>query len=118
MIKEERERIDARLKEKGFFHFNSDYIKVQVDSTVADHKVDLIVQRTKHLPLQQYKINKVKPVSNYAINLIRSQLQRQCRAAKDFTIIDPENLFKPRVFDRTLYFKKGICTIAFDHNLS
>jgi hypothetical protein len=31
MIKEERERsIDARLKEKGFFHFNSDYT-VQVD---------------------------------------------------------------------------------------
>jgi hypothetical protein len=43
MIKEERERIDARLKRKVFY-FNSDYIKVQVDSTVADHKVDLIVQ--------------------------------------------------------------------------
>ena len=43
-IKEERIRIDARLKEKGFFYFNPDYLKVQVDSTVADHQVDLIVK--------------------------------------------------------------------------
>jgi hypothetical protein len=38
-----RNRIDARLK-RNFYYFNADYIKVQVDSTVADHKVDLIVR--------------------------------------------------------------------------
>jgi hypothetical protein len=37
-------RIDARLKEKGFYYFAPDYLKVQVDSTVADHQVDLIVK--------------------------------------------------------------------------
>jgi hypothetical protein len=29
-IKEERLRIDARLKEKGFYYFAPDYLKVQV----------------------------------------------------------------------------------------
>jgi hypothetical protein len=36
---------------------------------------------------------------------------------KDFTIIDPDNLFKPR-FDRTLYFAKGDLYNRTDHNLS
>jgi hypothetical protein len=41
-------RIDARLKEKGFYYL-PDYLKVQVDSTVADHQVDLIVKVKKKL---------------------------------------------------------------------
>ena len=36
----------------------------------------------------------------------------------DFTIIDPENLFKPRIFDRALYFKKEDLYNRADHNLS
>jgi hypothetical protein len=66
--------------------FQSRSIKVQVDSTVADHKVDLIVQiKDETSPVkQQYKINKVVCFTNYAINLIRSQSKRQCRAVQRF----------------------------------
>ena len=49
-IKLERGRIDTRLKEKGFYYFNEDYLLVQVDSTVADHKVDLIVKIKNETP--------------------------------------------------------------------
>ncbi|MDG2432506.1 BamA/TamA family outer membrane protein, partial [Flavobacterium sp.] len=121
-IKAERERIDARLKEKGFYYFNADYIKVQVDSTVADHKVDLIVKikdETPKLAEEQYKINKVIVYPNYAIN--SDQLTTTSDSIvqyKDFTIIDPDNLFKPRIFDRTLYFTKGDLYNRTDHNLS
>jgi outer membrane protein assembly factor BamA len=121
-IKAERERIEARLKEKGFYYFNADYIKVQVDSTVADHKVDLIVKikdETPKLAEEQYKINKVIVYPNYAIN--SDQLTTTSDSIvqyKDFTIIDPDNLFKPRIFDRTLYFKKGDLYNRTDHNLS
>ncbi|MDQ3017251.1 MAG: hypothetical protein M3R25_11110, partial [Bacteroidota bacterium] len=44
VIKAERERIDLRLKENGFYYFSSDDILVMIDSTVGDHKVDLIVR--------------------------------------------------------------------------
>jgi outer membrane protein insertion porin family len=121
-IKEERNRIDARLKEKGFYYFNADYIKVQVDSTVADHKVDLIVkikEETPALASQQYKINKVIVYPNYAINSDKlTTTSDSIVQYKDFTIIDPDNLFKPRVFDRTLYFAKGDLYNRTDHNLS
>jgi hypothetical protein len=50
-------RIDARLKEKGFYYFAPDYLKVQVDSTVADHQVDLIGK--PKLAQTQYRINDI-----------------------------------------------------------
>lgn len=121
-IKEERDRIDTRLKENGFYYFNADYIKVQVDSTVADHQVDLIVKIKDKMPAlasQQYYINKVIVYPNYAINSDKLSTKSDSIVQyNDFTIIDPDNLFKPRVFDRTLYFAKGDLYNRTDHNLS
>lgn len=122
VIKEERVRIDARLKEKGFFYFNPDYLKVQIDSTVADHQVDLIVKvkrETPNLSQTQFKINKIIVYPNYSIgsDSIKSGSDA-IEKYNDFTIIDPEKLFRPRIFDRTLYFKKEDLYNRTDHNLS
>ncbi|RBN50722.1 translocation and assembly module lipoprotein TamL [Flavobacterium psychrolimnae] len=121
-IKEERVRIDARLKEKGFFYFNPDYLKVQVDSTVADHQVDLIVkvkEETPSLAETPYKINKIIVYPNYSIGIdsVKNNMD-SIQKYNDLTIIDPENLFKPRIFDRALYFKKEDLYNRTDHNLS
>lgn len=121
-IKLERERIDARLKEKGFYYFNEDYLKVQVDSTVADHKVDMIVKikdETPDLAKNKYKINKIVVYPNFKLSKDSSATVDSSKLEyHDFTIIDKENLFKPRIFDRTLYFKKGDLYNRTDHNLS
>ncbi|MFV8339183.1 BamA/TamA family outer membrane protein [Flavobacterium sp. LB3P21] len=122
VIKEERIRIDARLKEKGFFYFNPDYLKVQVDTTVADHKVDLIVKVKDEAPKlaeTPYKINKIIVYPNYSIgsDSVKTNVD-SIKKYNDLTIIDPENLFKPRIFDRALYFKKNDLYNRNDHNLS
>ncbi|TDE28502.1 hypothetical protein E0I61_11480 [Flavobacterium ranwuense] len=121
-IKEERVRIDARLKEKGFFYFNPDYLKVQVDTTVADHQVDLIVKVKDEAPKlaeTPYKINKIIVYPNYSIgsDSVKTNMD-SIKKYNDLTIIDPENLFKPRIFDRALYFKKNDLYNRTDHNLS
>jgi outer membrane protein insertion porin family len=121
-IKEERMRIDSRLKEKGFFYFNPDYLKVQVDTTVADHQVDLIVKIKEEAPKlaeTPYKINKIIVYPNYSISSDSSKISMDTITKyNDLTIIDPENLFKPRIFDRALYFKKEDLYNRTDHNLS
>jgi outer membrane protein assembly factor BamA len=121
-IKEERLRIDARLKEKGFYYFNPDFLIIQVDSTVADHQVDLIVrvkQETPELSQTQYRINDIIVYPNYSINA-DSVVTNSPAILKhnDMQIIDRENLFKPRIFDRTLYFKKDDLYNRTNHNLS
>ncbi len=118
VIKEERNRIDTRLKEKGFFYFNADYIKVQVDSTVAKHEVDLIVKvknETPQLAKKAFRINKIIIYPNYSINVDTLTTSEKY---KDFTIIGNEKLFKPKVFDRTLLFAKGDLYNRTSHSLS
>ena len=121
-IKEERIRIDSRLKEKGFFYFNPDYLKVQADTTVADHQVDLIVKIKEEAPKlaeAQYKINKIIVYPNYSISSDSVKVSIDTiKKYNDLTIIDSENLFKPRIFDRALYFKKLDLYNRTDHNLS
>jgi hypothetical protein len=43
-LKQERERIDAALKEKGYFYFSPDFIVFQADSTAGNRTVDLSLQ--------------------------------------------------------------------------
>ena len=122
VIKAERERIDARLKEKGYYYFNPDYILAQVDSTKGDYEVNIklkIKDETPDKATIAYKINKIVVYPNFSIskdNVIHKK--EDVVQYKDFTIIDSANTFKPRVFDRALYFKKGDLYNRKNHNLS
>ena len=117
-IKAERIRIDTRLKENGFYHFNPDYLKVQVDSTVGNHEVDLIIKVKDEAPKMAktpFKINKIIVYPNFALN--QDSLSK-IEMYKGFTIIGNNGLFKPRIYDHTLYFKKDDLYNRTNHNLS
>lgn len=124
VILTERERIDGRLKQKGYFYFNPDYILVQVDSTVGDHEVDLIVKvkdETPEVAKKVYKINDIVILPNY--NLTNAQDTTKYNLAegekyKDFTIIDQDHTFRPIIYDRTMFFHRGDIYNRRDHNLS
>ena len=122
IIKAERERIDARLKERGYFYFNPDYILAQVDSSKGDHEVKIKLVIKADAPpkaLTAYKINKIIVYPNFAISKDSLKYKPEDIVQyKDFTIIDTANTFNPRVFDRTIYFKKGDLYNRKDHNLT
>lgn len=124
VIKEERERIDQRLKNKGYFYFNPDFILVQVDSTIGNHQVDLIVKVKDETPekvKRVYKINDIYVYPNYSLVNTKDTLRYKTDSIqkyKDFIITDPEHTFKPKIFDRTLFFHKGDLYSRKDHNLS
>ncbi|WP_166920058.1 translocation and assembly module lipoprotein TamL [Flavobacterium poyangense] len=122
VIKAERERIDARLKEKGYYYFNPDYILAQVDSSKGDHEVKIRLKIKEETPAKAtvaYKIDKILVYPNYSLSndsvVYRAKDRKQYN---DFTIIDTADTFKPRVFDRTIYFKKGDLYNRKDHNLT
>ncbi|WP_312824980.1 BamA/TamA family outer membrane protein [Epilithonimonas sp.] len=130
VIKAERERIDNGLKEKGFYYFHQDNIIVQADSTVSkNHKVELNVKlkdETPDLATQQFSIDKVVVFPNYNIRDVKqgkySVPMNADSLAKyahdDIYVIDPDHKFKPKIFDRALYFKKGDLYNRADHNLT
>ncbi len=122
IIKAERERIDVHLKEKGYFYFSPEYLKVQVDSTVGKHQVDLIVKVKSETPEQAinvYRINKIFVFPNYFVNKKKAyNTPDTIQKYHDLTIIDPKHTFNPRIFDRTLYFDKNDLYNRTNHNLS
>ncbi|WP_276875373.1 BamA/TamA family outer membrane protein [Chryseobacterium joostei] len=130
VIKAERERIDNSLKERGFYYFHPDNIIVQADSTVnKNHKVELNVklkENTPNLATQQFSIDKVVVFPNYniqdvkdgkySIPMDKDSLGKY--AFDDIYVIDPQHKFKPKIFDRALYFKKGDLYNRSNHNLT
>lgn len=121
-IKNERSRIDASLKERGFYYFNENYLLIQVDSTVANHEVDLILKIKSDIPEKaknQYKINDiiVYPSFNLKRDTISSKKTDTIKY-QDLTIIDNKTVFKPLIFEKTLLFKKGDLYNRTTHNLS
>lgn len=130
VIKAERQRIDDGLKDKGFYYFNPDNIIVQADSTVSkNHKVEMIVKlkdNTPKLATEQFTIDKVVVFPNYNLrdaknglyNIPMSEDSLKGYEYNDIYVVDPKKKFKPRMFDRALYFDKGDVYNRKDHNLS
>lgn len=130
IIKNERQRIDNELKDKGFYYFSPDNIIVQADSTVTkDPKVELIVKlkdNTPKLATEQFTIDKVVVFPNYNLrdakkgkyNIPMNPDSLKGYEYNDIYVVDSDKKFKPRIFDRALYFNKGDIYNRKDHNLS
>jgi outer membrane protein insertion porin family len=124
VIKQERERIDNRLKNRGFYYFSPDNLLVRVDSTVGTNQVDLKVivkNETTERSKKVYKVDDIIIYPNYSLNAKEKNEQYPADSIqkyKDFKIIDPKNTFRPIIYDRTLFFHKGDTYSRRDHNLS
>ncbi len=119
--KNERIRIDNDLKENGYFYFNPDYLIMQVDSTIGKSLVDVRVNLKNSAPdagIKPYSIRNINIYPTYSLR--RDSILRRLEPVKynDFNIYDNRNTFKPRVFDRLVFFKKGERYNRTDHNRS
>lgn len=119
--KNERIRIDNDLKENGYFYFSPDYLILQVDSTIGKNLVDVAVNLKRSAPdagIKPYNINEINIYPSY--NLRRDSMLRTLKPLQynDFSIYDNKNTFKPKLFDRLVFFKKGENYNRKDHNQS
>lgn len=124
VIKEERDRIDQRLKNKGYYYFSADDLLIKVDSTVGNYQVDLkmvVKESTPEQAKQIYTIDKIIVYPNYSLTNNQDSIKASANGVekyKDFTIIDSAHTFRPIIYDRTLFFHKGDIYSRRDHNLS
>jgi len=120
VIRSERNRIDTRLKEQGFYYFSPDHILIQVDSTNHQQKVDLVVNVKESMPYkarQIYTVDNIFIYPNYKLSNDSLSVQYG-EQHKDFIVIDTAHTFKPQVFERTMFFHKGDIYNRTDHNMS
>jgi len=121
VIKAERTRIDARLKQSGYFFFNENYLLVTVDSTVGSNKVNMYMELKKKIPQQSrlpYRINDVVIFADYSIASDTSFSKAKATFYDSFYVVDPYKKFNPRMFKRNLRFHPGDLYNRNDHNLT
>ena len=120
VIKAERQRIDAMLKEKGFYFFNDDNLLVRTDSTIGNQLVNLYVVVKRETPDAAraiYRINKVYIYTGYRLDADQQDtLKSQSTFHKGYNIVDRRKKYKPFLFEETMQFQPGEIYNRTDHN--
>ena len=119
LVKNERERINTRLKQNGFYYFKPEDLIVDVDSSLGNYQVDMYIrfkQQTPFRDLVNYRINDVVVYADYDINSDTNINLNKVRKFQRYKIIDPEEKFNPKLFPRTLVFKPGSPYRSADHS--
>ncbi|MBD0366248.1 MAG: BamA/TamA family outer membrane protein, partial [Flavisolibacter sp.] len=123
LIKGERNRIDAFLKERGFYYFIPDHLIAKVDSTVGNdssHTVDMLIAVKPEVPAMSrevYRINNVYIYGGYNLNTANLDTNKaHAKFYKGYYVIDRRNRFKPKLFEQIMQFKPGEVYNRTDHN--
>jgi len=109
IIKNERIRIDARLKEEGFFYFAPEDLIMRYDSTVAGHQVDLFVKVKDATPDEARWIYSVRNIYVYPDYSIKDTSLKLDSAVKYrwYNVIEPKNDFRPFTFKNSVLLHPG-----------
>ncbi|MEO8582864.1 MAG: BamA/TamA family outer membrane protein [Flavitalea sp.] len=120
VVKAERERIDARLKQRGFYFFDPSNIIVDVDSTTGNHLIDIYVNTKSQTPQQArriYRINDIVIYSRFNVNgPARDTSRRYGVMYDDYYVIDSSKFYKPKLFRQAMQFSKNDIYNRGEHN--
>ena len=113
LIKGERERIDRELKEIGYYYFKADYLIIEADTTIGEHKVNLYVKikPDEEAAPEMYNIYNIRNVyvyPNFRLRGNREDTSKQNAVEYEgYKVVDPRKRFRPSVFTYTMHFRPG-----------
>ncbi|RCH56562.1 hypothetical protein DJ568_01500 [Mucilaginibacter hurinus] len=122
VIKAERLRIDARLKEKGFYYFAPEDIIMRVDSTVAGHQVDMFVAvkpETAERDRKIYTINDIYVYPSYSLRDTSLHLDKAV-PYRWYNVVEKrkKKTIRPMAFKNTVLLRPGEVYNRTEHNNS
>ncbi|EHQ25794.1 translocation and assembly module lipoprotein TamL [Mucilaginibacter paludis] len=119
VIKNERIRIDARLKEEGFYFFSPDDILLEVDSTNAGKNMvdlyEIVKPETPDKAWDIYTMDKTYIYPRYSLRDTAAKLDSAVHY-NDYYVIDPRNTIHPYVFKDVIALHPGEAYNRTDHN--
>lgn len=122
LIKAERSRIDAALKEVGYYFFSPDDILVDADTTIGNNKVNLYLTIKRNTPLEArkpYLINEINIYSNYKLSTAAIDTSHAYQEFyHGYYVIDKDKMFKPNLFEHVMQFKPNDLYSRKAHNLA
>lgn len=110
LMKEERVRIDNYLKNKGFYHFNSDYLNFISDTNqYKDKRFDLYLSVKENTPAEavdRYRINEISVYPDYNIDQ-SSEANSDGVLLENMVFWQGKRSFKPKHLVDYISIRKG-----------
>jgi outer membrane protein assembly factor BamA len=114
-FEKERKRIDAVLKNHGFFYFSSDYLIFDADTTIGNRQIDVELRIKPDIPSEAnhaYRLGEIKVFDDYSLqdyhpdstmigNYIYMSVNHNY---KPLTILDAIYLKKDSLYSRELHY--------------
>lgn len=112
LLKTERERIDAVLKNNGYFYFNPDYLIFKADTSEANHSISLKLALKDSVPenaLIVYRILNVFIDKDYSLSENDAEVQKDTNMIQNtvFMVNKKEPGIKPKEILRSVYLRKN-----------
>jgi len=123
ILRTERNRIDAVLKNKGYFYFSPDYLLFKADSSSTDRVVPFQLTLQDSIPnnaLTVYSINNVFIDQDYTLNKEFSDKNEDTLHYHNYVLRGSKSyqLIRPRVILRSVYLRKGDNYSRQNHNIT
>ncbi|MDB5110785.1 MAG: BamA/TamA family outer membrane protein [Mucilaginibacter sp.] len=120
VIKGERVRIDARLKEEGFYYFAPEYLIMRYDSTIANHQVDLFVKVKETTPDEARWIYKIRNIYVYPHYSLKDTSLKLDSAVKYrwYNVVGGRKTVRPFTFKNSILLHPGDTYNRTEHNNS
>ena len=120
VFKDERERIDRALKEKGYFFFTPDAIIFRID-TLHNGELDVYAQiKAEASPkaLEVWRIGTISIYGNYTLERDSIITRQPGKRSEQYTIIDKKETYKTELYDRVVVMDEGQIYNRESHDLT
>jgi len=111
VMKFERERIDSKLKQKGYYNFNPDFLIFEADTNrYKEKKFDLFLRLKKGTPKKSiipYTIDSITVYPNYAIESDTLTPTNNTAVVNGIHFIQKERYFKPDLLEAYILLEEG-----------
>jgi len=123
ILKNERLRIDALLKDSGYFYFSSDYLSFKADTSEVNHNVSLILTLAEDVPSNAftvYRINNVLIDEEYSLNGEADKISKDTLKFQNYRFLGKESemSIRPKVILRSVYLRKNEIYSRQNHNIT
>jgi len=119
-IVNERIRIDARLKEEGYYYFAPEDLIMKYDSTIAGHQIDMFVKVKATTPDEArwvYKIRNIYVYPHYSLQDTALKLDSAVKY-RWYNVIGGRKTVRPFMFKNTVLLHPGDVYNRTEHNNS
>ncbi|WP_461451148.1 translocation and assembly module lipoprotein TamL [Mucilaginibacter sp.] len=109
IIKDERIRIDAQLKQEGYYYFAPEDLIMKYDSTIVGHQVDLFVKVKETTPDEARWIYKIRNIYVYPHYSLGDTSKKKDSTVKYrwYNVVGGQKTVRPFVFKNTVLLHPG-----------